>query len=121
MENPSDDSDACIRELDTWILAKKKAIYEKNIKATTNTAENISRNGEELNGLSITLKSGIRNRGNSNGKTILKELGWPDNLQTCINNVNIRTDIEQRITYWLEEFIECMSLNKLEENINESK
>ena len=121
MEKPSDDSDACIRELDAWILEKKKAIYEKNIKATTNTAENISKNGTELKVLSNTLKSGIRNRGNSNGQNILKEVGWPDKLKECINDVNIRTDIEQRITYWLEEFIECMSLEKLKENIKESK
>ena len=90
------ESTECIKILDEWILTKRNAIYNENIKGPDNSQEVLE-----------TYTCSISNFGNELIHAIEKEdqaaltkLGWPNELMNCIGVAILRIEIVDRIKHW---------------------
>ena len=110
------EEEGCLGLLDEWILKHKKAIYEQNIKGPTNNTEDIAKYFDTLINLSDKLQQSITNRDTE----FLKSCGWPESLISCINDINMRTDIKDRVTLWFETYPNVQRIGHLEKLVEES-
>ena len=108
--------EGCLGLLDEWILKQKNAIYEQNIKGPTNNSEAISKYLETLRTLSNKLCSAITNRETE----FLLSCGWSESLIQCINDVNMRTEIKDRIETWFKTYPNVKNSKHLDQLIQES-
>ena len=109
-------SEDCLELLDEWIISQKNSIYDENIKGPNNKGDVISNYSAALKNISLELRKAIRSR-NIN---VLTSLGWPNQLIECINDANMRVEIDDRIIKWFETFPNVKSSNHLNTLIEES-
>ena len=93
-------SEDCLQLLDEWIKSQKELIYDENIKGPNNRADVISNYTATLKNISLQLRQAIRSR----NIQVLTSFGWPSQLVQCINDANMRLEIEDRIIEWFETF-----------------
>ena len=110
------EEEGCLGLLDEWILKQKDSIYEQNIKGPTNNSNDIAKYFDTLNNLSNKLQWAIDNR----NKEFLKGCGWPESLIGCINDINMRTDIQDRIKLWFETYPNVKRPGHLKKLVEES-
>jgi len=108
--------EGCLGLLDEWILKQKNNIYEQNIKGPTNNSDTIIKYLETLTNLSNKLHQAITNR----NIDFLVSCGWPESLIGCINHINMRTDIKDRIKLWFETYPNVKRVGHLEKLVEES-
>ena len=108
--------EGCLELLDEWILKQKDSIYEENIKGPNNNSEDIAKYFDTLYDLSNKLQWAITNRETE----FLLSCGWPEPLIGCINDINMRTDIKDRIKLWFETYPNVKKVEHLEKVIEES-
>ena len=87
----------CLIELDNWIKSQKDAVYERNFKGPNNTSSVLQIYKDELSVLCSKIKRAIW----SNDLSLLKNLGFNDQLIECSRNANMRLEMCDRINEWL--------------------
>lgn len=110
------EEEGCLGLLDRWILNQKNAIYEQNIKGPTNNSDDINKYFDTLINLSDKLQRAIKNRNTE----FLLSCGWPKPLIGCINDINMRTDIQDRIKLWFETYPNVKRPGHLKKLVEES-
>ena len=110
------EEEGCLGLLDEWILKQKNSIYEQNIKGPTNNSQDIKKYFDTLINLSDKLQRAIKNR----EIEFLKSVGWPEPLIGCINDINMRTDIQDRIKLWFETYPNVKRPGHLKKLVEES-
>ena len=108
--------EGCLGLLDEWILKQKNAIYEQNIKGPTNNSKDIAKYFDTLINLSNKLQQSIEMRDTE----FLKSCGWSESLIECINDINMRTDIKDRVKLWFETYPNVKRTEHLEKLVEES-
>jgi hypothetical protein len=108
-------SEDCLAILDQWIMSQKNIIYDENIKGPNNKGDVISNYTMTLSKISNNLKTAIRGR----DKATLLSFGWTNDLIECINDANMRLEINDRITMWFETYPNVKSSNHLKTLIGE--
>jgi hypothetical protein len=93
-------SNDCLEILDEWIKTQKEVIYDENIKGPNNKSDVISNYTASLKNISLQLRQAIRSR----NVQVLTSFGWPSQLVECINDANMRLEIEDRVIEWFETF-----------------
>lgn len=96
-EYQEDQESICLIELDAWIKTKKDIVYERNFKGPNNASSVLQIYRDEL----IVLCSKIKKSIWSNDLTLLKNLGFNDQLIECSRNANMRLEMCDRINKWL--------------------
>ena len=102
-------SEDCLKILDEWIMSQKQQIYDENIKGPNNKPDVISNYTATLKKISSQLRQAIRSR----NVQVLTSFGWPSQLVECINDANIRLEIEDRVIEWFETFPNVQSSKHL--------
>jgi hypothetical protein len=108
--------EGCLGLLDEWILNQKNAIYDQNIKGPNNNGEAISKYFDTLINLSNKLCRAITIR----DREFLLSCGWSESLIDCINDVNMRTEIKDRIETWFKTYPNVKGVTHLERLLQES-
>ena len=108
--------DSCLELLDEWIISQKNSIYDENIKGPNNKGDVISNYVATLKNMSLQLRQAIRSR----NVQVLTSLGWPNQLIDCINDANMRLEIEDRIIEWFDRFPNVKSTKHLKTLMKES-
>lgn len=109
-------SEDCLEILDTWIISQKDSIYDENIKGPNNKGDVISNYYATLKNMSLQLRQAIRSR----NVQVLTSLGLTNQLIECINDANMRLEIEDRVVKWFETFPNVKSPKHLKTLIEES-
>lgn len=111
------DSDEFLNELDTWLQEQKHSIYDMNISdIPAGNSSNLNKYRDALEILAHKLRAAIENE----DMNTLNILGFPSNLQECIRDMNMRTDILDRIECWFVRYPFVKSRIHLEELRNEN-
>ena len=117
MGSSESDPDAFLRPLDTWIQQQKDEIYDSNITNHPNgNSSHLEKYRNALEGLAYKLTRAIDNE----DSTTLLALGWPQALVDSIRDMNMRTDILDRIECWFVRYPFVKSRIHLEELRNEN-
>jgi len=111
------EADECLKQLDTWIQLQKDSIYDSNISNIPNgDSSHLLSYRNALEGLAHKLIYAIDNEDTD---TLIK-LEWPSSLLECIRDMNIRTDILDRIECWFVRYPYVKSRIHLEELLIEN-
>jgi hypothetical protein len=84
----SDNQEACLKTLSTWIIEYKRKTWNKHVK-TNDNANELQSYKDELEQLETRLRKSIYLEDTEN----LKALEWPDELMECIKDMSIRPEI----------------------------
>jgi len=116
MSTPEPEYDRCINALDTWLQSKKKSIYDENIKGPDNSEDVLESYINSLEDLGINLIRAINNQ----DIDTLGSLEWPEELLECIEDMNIRIVINDRIEYWCIRYPFIKSILHINEMVQEN-
>lgn len=111
LEDNDSDSDDCTTILDEWIRAIRDSIYTKIINHPTNPATVLSDYEHALNDFGKKLIHAIEKE----EYTVLRELSWPEELMKCIERVNTKIEILDRIRHWCFHFVFTMGIKHIKE------
>lgn len=113
----SPDTDEFLKPLDIWIQSQKDEIYDSNITNHPNgNSSHLLSYRNALEGLAHKL---IRAIDNEDSDTLLA-MGWSQDLVESIRDMNMRTDILDRIECWFVRYPFVKSRIHLEELRNEN-
>jgi hypothetical protein len=82
------DVDACVKMLSTWIVEFKRNTWTEYVK-TSDDANELQTYRDVLQQQEGDLRKAI----NSEDTNTLSNLGWPDELMECIQDMGVRTEL----------------------------
>jgi translation initiation factor 2 alpha subunit (eIF-2alpha) len=116
--------DTALDKLDKWIIQKKEAIYERNIRNINNTgniddSNSLSDYENELVELYGVIIGAFTNTDRSKANSVLTERGFPEDLIPMISNIATRRYFEDRMRLWCITYPHTRSSKSLEEQIKD--
>ena len=117
--------DSALNKLDKWIIQKKDAIYERNIRNINNTANigdpnSLNDYENELVDLYKTMTGAFRKTDRNQTNSVLTEHDFPEDLIPIISNIAARRYIEDRLRLWCITYPHTRSSESLEEQVKDS-
>jgi hypothetical protein len=109
-------SDDCLRQFDDWIVSKKNAIYEKNVKSIDNSATVLKDYEDNLK----TFANRVIDAIDSEEPDELRELEVPEPLIKCVNISMNNIDFKDRVIHWCITFPNTNHPKLLEQQIKET-
>ncbi len=103
--------DECLQKLADWVKQKKDELYDRNIKSPSNQEAVLDSFIKACNDIGEKLVRNLNAENDSN----LKELGWPEDLMSCMKQPDIRTILCDQVEHWFIRFPFVKSRLHLEE------